>query len=76
MHFLGNIYFFSKKIILSILLVLFAMIDSVAQVYYVSSSQGNDLNDGLSIQTPFQSIDKLNTMQFSPGDTIYFKSGD
>lgn len=52
MHFLGNIYFFSKKIILSILLVLFAMIDSEAQVYYVSSSQGNDLNDGLSIQTP------------------------
>ena len=45
-------------------------------MYYVSSSQGNDLNDGLSIQSPFQSIDKLNTMQFSPGDTIYFKSGD
>ena len=52
------------------------MIDSEAQVFYISSSQGNDLNDGLSIQTPFQSIDKLNTMQFSPGDTIYFKSGD
>ena len=45
-------------------------------MYYVSSSQGNDLNDGLSTQTPFQSIDKLNTMQFNPGDTIYFKSGD
>ena len=52
------------------------MIDSEAQLYYVSSSQGNDLNDGLSTQTPFQSIDKLNTMQFNPGDTIYFKSGD
>lgn len=76
MHLLGNIYFFSKKIILSILLVLFALIDSEAQLYYVSSSQGNDLNDGLSTQTPFQSIDKLNTMQFNPGDTIYFKSGD
>ena len=76
MHLSSNIYFFSTKIILSILLVLFAMIDSEAQVYYVSSSQGNDLNDGLSIQTPFQSIDKLNTMQFNAGDTIYFKSGD
>ena len=76
MHLLINIFFLSKKTTLAILFVLFAMIDSEAQVYYVSSSQGNDLNDGLSIQTPFQSIDKLNTMQFSPGDTIYFKSGD
>ena len=47
-----------------------------AQVYYVSSSQGNDLNDGLSIQSPFQSLEKLNSMQFTPGDSIYFKSGD
>ena len=47
-----------------------------AQVYYVSSSQGNDENDGLSIQSPFESIDKLNSMVFSPGDSIYFKSGD
>lgn len=69
------ICFFSKKITLVLLLIL-VFINTEAQVYYVSSSQGNDLNDGLSIQSPFQSIDKLNTMQFSPGDTIYFKSGD
>tara|TARA_Y100000385_G_scaffold290884_1_gene365868 strand:+ start:414 stop:2870 length:2457 start_codon:yes stop_codon:yes gene_type:complete len=42
----------------------------------VSSTLGNDQNDGLSIQYPFQSIEKLNTMVFSPGDSIYFKSGD
>ena len=47
-----------------------------AQVYYVSSSQGNDLNDGLSIQSPFQSLEKLNSMLFTAGDSIYFKSGD
>tara|TARA_B100000925_G_C22010264_1_gene475936 strand:+ start:3662 stop:5881 length:2220 start_codon:yes stop_codon:yes gene_type:complete len=50
--------------------------DSKAEVYYVSSSQGNDSNNGLSIQSPFKSIEKLNTMQFNAGDTIYFKSGD
>tara|TARA_B100001115_G_C15841252_1_gene421918 strand:+ start:712 stop:2874 length:2163 start_codon:yes stop_codon:yes gene_type:complete len=37
---------------------------------------GNDLNDGLSIESPFKSIEKLNSMNFSTGDTIYFKSGD
>jgi hypothetical protein len=42
----------------------------------VSSSQGDDLNNGLSIQSPFKSIEKLNSMQFNSGDSIYFKSGD
>ena len=69
------IYFFSKKITLT-LLSIFILVNTKAQVYYVSNSQGNDLNDGLSIQSPFQSIDKLNSMQFNAGDSIYFKSGD
>ena len=66
---------FSKKITL-IILSIFTLVNTKAQVYYVSSSQGNDLNDGLSIQFPFQSIEKLNSLQFNPGDSIYFKSGD
>ena len=45
-------------------------------MYYVSSTLGNDQNDGLSIESPFKSIDKLNSMEFNPGDSIYFKSGD
>ena len=52
------------------------MINTKSQVYYVSSSQGNDSNDGLSIQAPFQTIEKLNSMQFNAGDSIYLKSGD
>ncbi len=66
---------FSKKITLTTLSI-FILINTKAQVYYVSSSQGNDLNNGLSIQTPFQSLEKLNSMQFNAGDSIYFKSGD
>ena len=65
----------SKKITL-ITLSIFLLGYAKAQVYYVSSSQGNDQNNGLSIQSPFQSIEKLNSMVFSPGDSIYFKSGD
>ena len=69
------ICFFSKKITLTLLLIL-ALVNTEAQVYYVSSSQGSDLNDGLSVQSPFKSIDKLNSIQFNPGDSIYLKSGD
>ena len=69
------IYLCSKKITL-ITLSIFILVNAKAQVYYVSSSQGNDLNNGLSIQSPFKSIEKLNSMQFNAGDTIYFKSGD
>ena len=67
--------FVSKKIIL-IILSLSTALCMRAQKYYVSSSLGNDLNNGLSIQTPFKSIEKLNSMNFNAGDSIFFKSGD
>ena len=66
---------FIKKITFIVFFIIF-IVNTKAQVYYVSSSQGNDQNDGLSIESPFKSIDKLNSMQFNPGDSIYFKSGD
>lgn len=47
-----------------------------ATTYYISSSQGNDSNDGLSSGTPFQTLDKLYNMTFKPGDRILFLSGD
>ena len=64
-----------KKIIF-IILSTFVIINTSAQSYYISNSQGSDLNSGLSVQSPLQSIDKLNSMQFGPGDSIFFKSGD
>ena len=66
----------SKKITLIITISIFLLGHANAQVYYVSSSEGSDENDGLSVEWPFQSIEKLNSMSFSPGDSIYFKSGD
>ena len=66
---------FMKKITFIVFFIIF-IVNTKAQVYYVSSSQGNDQNDGLSIESPFKSIDKLNSMEFNPGDSIYFKSGD
>lgn len=43
--------------------------------YYVSSSLGDDDNDG-SFAHPWASLDKVNSETFSPGDIIAFRRGD
>src|SRR3989344_222058 len=63
-----------KKILWVLVLIL--MIYSVdAATYYVSSSTGNDNNPG-TIAQPWQTLNKVNTMAFNPGDTILFKRND
>ena len=59
-----------------ILIIIFSSFYLRAATFYVSSSTGNNNNNGLSAQFPFNSLDKLNTMSFLPGDSILFKSGD
>lgn len=44
-------------------------------VYYVDSMYGDDNNDGLSEDTPWQTLDKLNSIEFQPGTTILLKRG-
>ncbi len=44
--------------------------------YYVSNSSGNDLNDGLSEQTPWKTLEKVSSQVFNAGDNIYLKAGD
>jgi parallel beta helix pectate lyase-like protein len=46
----------------------------VHRAYYFSSS-GNDNNDG-SINHPFQTINKLNSLHLKPGDIIHLKGGE
>ncbi|MDD7026047.1 MAG: hypothetical protein PUI46_02975 [Lachnospiraceae bacterium] len=48
---------------------------STSRTYYVSAA-GSDTNDGLTENTPFKTIGKLNTITFLPGDKILFKNGD
>ena len=45
-------------------------------VYYVSSSQGKDSYDGLSENSPFATISKVNSLTLQPGDFVLFKCGD
>lgn len=47
-----------------------------ASTFHISSSLGNDNNNGLSDQFPFKTINKLNSLTFSAGDSILFMSGD
>ncbi len=66
-----------KKIftLLSFLLTLAYV--SNATTYYVSSSQGNDGNNGTSSSSPWQSLSKINSFtKFAPGDNILFNRGD
>jgi hypothetical protein len=45
-------------------------------IYYVDSADGSDFNNGTSSATPWQTIAKVNTSTFNPGDSILFKAGD
>jgi hypothetical protein len=44
-------------------------------VYYVKAT-GNDSNDGLSRGNPWQTISKVNSFAFAPGDIVLFRGGD
>lgn len=48
---------------------------SEAASYYVSIT-GSDSNNGTSQSTPWQTISKVNTVNFAPGDNLYFKGGE
>ncbi len=44
--------------------------------YYVSSSAGDDANDGKSEDKPWKTIEQVNKANILPGDVVYFKRGD
>ncbi|MBQ8408123.1 MAG: hypothetical protein IJY39_04595 [Clostridia bacterium] len=44
--------------------------------YYISSSKGNDENDGLSEDSPWKSFAHLYNMDLKPGDRVLLKRGD
>lgn len=47
----------------------------IGTTYYVDDKSGNDSNDGMSPETAWQSLDKLNGTTFSAGDKLLFKRG-
>ena len=47
-----------------------------SKAFYVSSSEGDDANDGLSANNPFKSLEKISAVALGDGDSILFKTGD
>lgn len=43
--------------------------------YFIDSSNGNDANDGRSVNSPWQSSSKIGQIQLHPGDSVRFKRG-
>lgn len=44
--------------------------------YYIDATNGQDTNNGKSIDTPWQTLQKANHTTFQPGDRILLKSGE
>ncbi len=63
-------------LIVSVILSLFSIFVSAETTYYVSASTGDDANNGISAESPWLSLTKVNESKFKPGDKILFKSGD
>jgi len=47
----------------------------INKTFFIDSSQGNDLNNGMSKSSAWKSLAKINNHIFQPGDRILFKAG-
>lgn len=74
-----------KAICLMVCIVLLVEMVSTIQIipvyannstYYVSYTDGNDNNNGISSSTPWKTLAKVSSMTFSAGDQILLKCGD
>ena len=61
---------------LFLLTFLFLSFTTTARTYYLSSSSGSDYNSGTDPSSPWQSINKINSISLQPGDNVLFKRGD
>jgi Right handed beta helix region len=58
-----------------LVLMLALAVSGSAATYYVDAAGGSDTNQGTSIRAPWQTLDKVNSTRFTPGDRILFKAG-
>jgi hypothetical protein len=55
---------------------LFSKKTTVLSAYYVDATAGNNSNNGRTPSAPWQTIAKVNSSTFLPGDYIFFKRGE
>lgn len=46
-----------------------------ATTYYVDSQEGNDSNNGISVNHPFRTLERLKSLKLNPGDSILLHTG-
>jgi hypothetical protein len=63
------------KKLLIILGVLLGTAISAQTTWYVDDISGIDTNPGTTVQSAFQSIDRVNLLQLQPGDSVLFRRG-
>jgi parallel beta-helix repeat protein len=68
-----ELIFIRKLLLMAALIVLSNALN--AAIYYVSAT-GNDSNSGTSINAPWQTLAKVNSLTPNPGDQILFRRGD
>jgi hypothetical protein len=64
-----------KQINYQIVVLLLSFSLCAQNQYYLSSSTGNDNNNGSQTQ-PWKTLSKISNTTLGPGDTVYFKKGD
>ena len=64
-----------KQIIYPLFVLLLSFTLCAQNQYYLSSSTGNDNNNGSQTQ-PWKTLSKISATTLGPGDTVYFKKGD
>jgi hypothetical protein len=62
------------NVLISVFVCLFSAVSSHATQYYVNTS-GSDSNNGTSVSSPWQTITKINSFHYLPGDIISFNAG-
>jgi hypothetical protein len=63
------------KLLLAILFILITTV-SFGTTYYVDATLGNDSNNGITPETAWKTLNRLNNAMISPGDSILFKRGE
>ena len=65
------------KLPLYLLLLIYSFWQPVwGQTTYYVAADGSDVNNGLSANTPFQSLARINSLSLQPGDNILLRRGD
>lgn len=71
---------YRNKILLPFIIFLLRIFIGTGQILpqtrYIDATNGNDLDDGISPLTAWKTIEKINNVTFSPGDSILFKAGE